>query len=295
MADVATRSNVSALNPEFWSSIMQVPLRKSLVAGAVADTRFESVLTMGDTVHYPYWDELSVTDYTPGTDITGAEDVTGTDESLTINQKKVVRFYVDDIEAMQAKYSFAMTLAEEGAYKLRDAIDTHILLNVTGAASALDDGDIGGTSGSAITATSGNVADVYVQARRKMRQMNVEDDGGWISVVTPAFAAHIERMASDAGFSVADATLRNGFAGTYLGFRIYISNNLPSAAYGGTNSDYCYIGRQGQIHAVIQKAPTMIIRDAEKRLGRYFYPHTVYGSKVFEKHKYRFLKVPIEI
>lgn len=291
---MAARSNVSALNPEFWSSIMQVPLRKSLVAAEVADTRFQAVLTQGDTIHYPYWEELSVVDYTPGTDITGAQDVTGTDETLTVDQKKVVRFYVDDIEAMQAKYSYAMTLAEEGAYKLRDAIDTHILLNVTGAASALDAGDIGGTAGSAITATSGNVADIYVEARRKMRQMNVEEAGDWISVVTPALASKIERMTSDSGFSVADATLRNGFAGSFIGFGVYISNNLPSAAHGGTNSDICYIGRRGQIHSVVQKAPSMTIRDAEKRLGRYFYPNTVYGSKVFEKSKYRFLKVPIK-
>lgn len=292
---MAARSNVSALNPEFWSSIMQVPLRKSLVAAEVANTQFEPVLTQGDTVHFPYWEELDVVDYTPGTDITGAQDITGTDETLVVDQKKVVRFYIDDIEKMQAKYSYAMTLAEDGAYQLRDSIDTHVLLNVTGAASALDDGDLGGTSGSAITATSGNVADVYIQARRKMRQMNVEDDGTWISVVTPAFASQIERMATDSGFSVADSTLRNGWAGTYLGFQIYISNNLPSASYGGTNSDYCYIGRRGQIHAVVQKAPSVTIRDAEKRLGRYFYPNTVYGSQVFNKAKNRFLKVPIKI
>ena len=188
-----------------------------------------------------------------------------------------------------------MTLAEDGAYQLRDAIDKHVLLNVTGAVSALDAGDIGGTSGSAITATSGNITDVYVQARRKMRQMNIEEAGDWISVVTPALASHIERLATDKGFSVADATLRQGFAGTFLGFGIYVSNNLPTAAHGGTNSDICYIGRAKQIHAVVQKAPSMTIREAEKRLGRYFYPNTVYGAKVFEKHKRRFLKVPIRI
>ena len=91
----AARSNVSALNPEFWSAVMQVPLRKSLVAGAVANTQFEPVLVQGDTIHFPYWQELGTDDYVPGTDITGIQDVTGTDETLVVDKKKVVRFYVN--------------------------------------------------------------------------------------------------------------------------------------------------------------------------------------------------------
>lgn len=89
------RANVSALNPEFWSSLMQVPLRKTLVSEAVADTSFESILTLGETIHYPYSSTLTVDNYVPGTDITGVEDITGTDESLTVDQKKIVRFYVN--------------------------------------------------------------------------------------------------------------------------------------------------------------------------------------------------------
>lgn len=273
---------------------MQIPLRKSLVAVEVANTEFEATLNMGDTVHFPYWQELSVVDYTPGTDITGAQDITATDETLVVDQKKVVRFYVDDIEAMQAKYGYATTLAEDGAYQLRDAIDTFVLAKTVSAVSALDAGDIGGTSGSAITSTTANIIDTYVQARRKLRQMNVEEAGDWISVVTPSVAANIEQKTTDSGFSVADASLRNGFAGTFVGFRVYVSNNLPSASYGGTNSDLLYIGRAKQIHAVVQRAPSITIRPAEKRLGAFFYPNTVYGGKVFEKAKNRFLRVPVK-
>ena len=194
---------------------------------------------------------------------------------------------------MQAKYSYAVNLAEEGAYKLRDSIDTFVLSKVTDAASALDAGDIGGTAGSAITATSGNIADVFIQGRAKLRKMNVEESGDWIAVVTPTVAALIERFAAGNGFNVQDSTIRNGYAGSYLGFKVYISNNLPTASHGGTTSDMQYLGRAKQIHAVVQKAPSMAIKDAEKRLGNYFYPNTVYGAKVFNKNTFRFLKVPI--
>lgn len=291
---MAARSNVSALNPAFWSAMMQIPLRKSLVAAEVADTKFKETLKKGDTVHFPYWSELSVTDYDPGTAITGFEDITGTDETLIVDKKKIVRWYVDDIEELQSNYQYSMTLADDAAYQLRDNIDTAVLLNVTGAASAVDDGDLGGTSGSAITATSANVIDVYVQARKKLRQMNVEESGDWISVVTPTFASLIERKTSETGFSVADASLRNGFAGSFLGFKVYVSNNMPSAAYGGTDSDHLYFGRGKQIDLVTQVMPKMDIKDVQDRLGKNFIASTVYGTKLFEKAKNRFVKVPVE-
>ncbi len=44
------RDMVSAMVPEFWSDMMQVPLRKGLVAAAVANTKFEAKLKKGDTM-----------------------------------------------------------------------------------------------------------------------------------------------------------------------------------------------------------------------------------------------------
>lgn len=288
------RSGVTGIVPEHWASMMQIPLRKSLVAAETADTQFEPVLKDGDTIHHSYFDELSVTDYTPGTDISGHEQLTANDESLTVNQSKIVRTYIDDVEELQSRPDMQEQLTNEAAYQIRDVVDTNTLLNITGAASSLDDGDIGGTSGSAITATSGNVIDIFSSAREKLRRMNVEEMGDWIVVATPKLIQRIEEKAADSGFNVADRTLRNGFVGNWMSFQWYVSNNLPTETYGGTSdTDNVYIGRRSQISLVTQMAPNVYIKDAEKRLGQYMYVHTLFGTGLFTKPSNRFLAAKI--
>lgn len=291
MADLTHRAGVTGIVPEHWASMMQVPLRKSLVSAEVANTRFEPVLKDGDTIHFSHYDSLSVTDYTPGSDISGHEELTATDETLRVNQSKIVRTYIDDVEDLQSRPDQQAIIADEAAFQIRDNIDTATLLNVTGAASALDDGDIGGTSGSAITASSGNVIDIFASAREKLRRMNVEEMGDWIVVATPKLIQKIEEKAAATGFGVSDTTLRNGFVGNWMGFQWYASNNLPTETYGSTaDTSNIYIGRARQIDLITQMAPRVIVKDAEKRLGQYLYVHSLYGTGLFEKASNRFLK-----
>jgi len=65
----AVSNDVSAIQPEIWSSMVQVPLYKTLVSFDIATTRLESELQYGDTIHMPYFGDLSAQTYTPGTEI----------------------------------------------------------------------------------------------------------------------------------------------------------------------------------------------------------------------------------
>ena len=69
MAQVVS-NDVSAIQPELWSSMVQVPLYKSLVALEVANMRLSDTLKYADTIHVPYFGSLSVATYTPGTTLT---------------------------------------------------------------------------------------------------------------------------------------------------------------------------------------------------------------------------------
>jgi len=288
------RAGVTGIVPEHWASMFQVPLRKSLVSAEVANTRFEPVLRDGDTIHSSYFAELSVQDYSPNTDIDNHQHITATDETLTVNQSRIVPIYVDNIEELQSRPSQMQALVEDASFQIRNDIDTKTLLNITGAASSLDDGDIGGTSGSAITATSGNVVDIFASAREKLRRMNVEENGDWIVVANAKLIQRIEEKAADTGFSVSDSTLRNGFVGSWMGFQWYHSNNLPTETYGGTaDTVNCYIGRRSKIDLVTQMTPNVYIKSAEKRLGDYVYVHSLFGTGLFEKAKNRFLAAKI--
>lgn len=283
-------NDLTALSPELWSALMQVPLRKSLVAAETCDTSFEADLTFGDTIHYPLHSDLTVGNYIPGTDVT-VSDVTATDETLVVDQKKYTAFYIDRIDEIQNKYDQIAAFADEAAYRLKDTIDQAVFAQVANAASALDDGDIGGTAGSGISATTANIIQVFTKARKKLRTMNVEEAGDWIAIVSPNVASVIEELATGKGFQVADATLRNGYAGDFLGFRVYVTNNLATTSYGGVTCELAYFGKAKSIHLVMQKAPGMEIKEEPRKLGRNFIAWCLYGLKVFTKNKNRFLKV----
>jgi len=289
MASEIINNDVSALVPEVWSSRLQIPLQKSLVALETASTELASELSVGDTIHKGYLGNLSANDYTAGSAM-DIQQFSATDDTVTIDKKKVVPFYMDDVEKLQTKPEYFATLADDAAYQLRDSIDADVLGEVTagiefGESTASTGSYITGTATSTITATSGNIDDVFVDARKALREGNVTEAGDWIAIISPGVASKIELNAISSGFNVADSTLKNGYAGDYLGFNIYVSNNLPSS--------HAYVGKQGAIDLVMQKEVSTQIRDVSDKLGTNFAFWTVYGYGVLSKNAKRFLDVDI--
>ena len=189
-------NDVSAITPELWSSMVQVPLYKSLVALEVANTRLESELQHADTIHVPRFGDLSAQTYTPGTTITATAQDWAYD-TLVVSAYKHVTFYVDKVEQLQANVEQARELATEAAYRLGDAIDQHVFANITGADgfTGADDEDIqGGSDAKPVSAGTGNIINVFAGARKVLRERNVEETGDWCAVVTPKIAADSPKM-----------------------------------------------------------------------------------------------------
>ena len=301
-------NDVSAITPELWSTMVQVPLYKSLVALEVANTKLSDELRNADTIHIPRFGDLSAQTYTPGTTISATAQDWAFD-NLVVSAYKHVTFYVDNVETLQTNIDQARELATEAAYRLRDAIDQHTLANITGTDgfTVADDEDIlGGTNARPISAGSANIINIFSGARRVLRENNVEEMGDWTTVVSPGVASFIETKAANVGFNVADSTLRNGYAGDFMGFQVYISNNLPSGsvstiapqvsggAVSATTAKSMYFGRKGMIDLVLQKAPALEIRKKDDMLGSNFITWTVYGSTVTTKNRSRGLNVPVQ-
>ena len=112
------------------------------------------------------------------------------------------------------------------------------------------------------------------------------ENGDWIAVMRPSVASKIELMAIGAGFNVADATLKNGYAGSFMGFHCYVSNNMTA--------NHAYIGKRGGIHCVVQQDVKMKINSSLKgQIGTEFIASVVYGHTVFVQDALRFLDVQI--
>jgi len=310
MTQVIT-NDVSAIQPELWSAMVQVPLYKSLVALEVANMRMSDTLKNGDTIHVPYFGSLTAQTYTPGTSISATAQDWAFD-NLIVSAYKHVTFYVDDPRSLTINVDQARELATEAAYQLKDVIDQHVLANITGADGfvAADDADLlsGGTNAKPVSAGTANIIQVFAGARKVLRNRNVEETGDWIAIVTPKIAADIEIKAATVGFNVADSTLRNGYAGDFMGFQVYVSNNLPSGKLtalapgaGGvtatglsaTTSKSIYFGKKGTIDVALLRAPALEIRKKDDMIGANFITWTVYGSAVFTKNRSRGLNVPV--
>lgn len=313
-------NDVSAIQPELWSSMVQVPLYKSLVAMEVANTSLSDTLKGADTIHIPRFASLSAQTYTPGTTLSATNQDWAFD-NITVSTYKHVTFYVDDARKLTLNVSQARELATEAAFQLRDAIDRFTFGKITGTAGGytVDNVDIGlgATNGAPVSAGSANIINVFAGARKFLRERNVEEAGDWCAVVTPKGASYIETKATSVGFNTADATLRNGYAGDFMGFQIYISNNLPSgnlsaispaagstvmsdAGFGGlsganasgtTPGRAWYVGRKGQIDLVLMRAPALEIRPLADRIGSNYITWTVYGGGVVKKKASRFINL----
>jgi hypothetical protein len=280
--------------------MVQVPLYKSLVAMEVAKMVGDQVKG-GDTLHIPRFGSLSAKVYTPGSAMTATNQDWAYD-TLVVSTYKYVNFYVDDARKLTLNVDQARELATEAAYQLKDAIDRHTFANITGADGfmPLDNQDVlGGTNGAPVSAGTANIINIFAGIRKFMREKNVEEAGDWCAVVTPKVASYIETKASVVGYNVADATLRNGYAGDFMGFQIYISNNLPTGALtalapnvgtnlsglaganaSATNGRALFFGRKGQINLALMKEPQMYVVQDPTRIGKNYVTWTVYGSNV---------------
>ena len=308
MTQIVT-NDVSAITPEIWSSAVQKNLYKSLVALEVSNLKLSDTLTYGDTIHVPKFEALSAQTYIPGTSLS-ATNLDWSFDTLVVSTYKHATFYVDNVEQLQANVEQIRPLAEDAAFQLSNGIDAHVFNNLTGADGfTVFNADAqlhGGSIHRPLSSGSANIINVFGNARKLLRQNNVEEMGDWIAIVTPQIAFYIEAKATTVGFNLADATLRNGYTGDFMGFGVYISNNLPSgkcstisltlstAANSATSCKSIYFGRKGMIDVVMQRRPALEIRKKDDMLGANFITWTVYGSAVFTRNRSRGLNVGVQ-
>lgn len=289
MANVTT--SIDASKAEFWEARAQINLRKSLVAQEVA--AITTSTSGGDKIHKPYFTEHSAVSYTPGTDVT-LQGASSTDDYITINTFRDVPMYLDEAEETQAYYDTMAEITDSASYQLRDAIDSAVFGQVDNG-TEFDDGDMGGTSGSAIVLASTNIITLFSNARKALQVLNVEEAGDFCAVLPPAALAYIAQSATSVGFNFADAALSNGKVGNYMGFDLYMSNNLTTGTFGGTaDTTYCYIGKKKMIQLIMLATPRMKVVDAELKIGKAIHFWTGYGVGVWTRDKSRFLDAKIK-
>ena len=226
-----------------FSAEYQMSHFKEPVYQILADTRLESSLTKGQTIARSYASDVQVNDM-GGDGSYSTQAITDTQETLVINKEKEASIYIKKLDELQAHLPLKQKYGRKLANALINQIDGDVLLAMyQGAGTTLDDGSFGGTSALGLTVTASNVATVFTTAMQKLRLKNVVynkrfqggvklevPDGMPVATISPEILSYIELYLGGKDTLLGDQVSRNGYAGYFMGFELFVSNSLAWTA-----------------------------------------------------------------
>ncbi len=114
--------------PQVWSARLLENLQKSLVFGALCNRNYEGDISQwGDTVHINVLNDITVKPYDPSVGIADPEQLSGGDTTLTIDHGAYYNFFINDVDAVQARADLMDAAMRSAAYRLACDTEDYIL------------------------------------------------------------------------------------------------------------------------------------------------------------------------
>lgn len=286
--------------PEIWSGKMIEKFYDSTVLAAISNTDYEGeIKNYGDKVNIRTKPTITIKDYKAD----GAlelERPTGSVVTLLIDQGKYFNTILDDVMEVQSDINNLSLWSDDAAEQMKIVIDTAVLGDLLGQASADNRGttagrisnDINlGVTGSplAVVPESPGVGEVTIldailRLGQVLDEQNIPETGRWI--IMPAWASTMIKMselrqAYLSGDSV--SMLRNGRIGMIDRFTLYVSNLLPSGTAAGLAAGEfaIYAGHAHGFTFASQMTKMETLR-SEQTFGQILRGLQVYGYKVLD-------------
>lgn len=210
---------ITTFIPEVWAARLQEHYRRSLVFGNLVNRNYEGEIAQyGDTVHINSLEDVTVKKYTPNTNIDDPEQLTTVEQILLIDHGMYYNFYVDDVDAVQARGDLMDAAMRNAAVKLAEDTEDFIVEKLTTAEGVI------ALSG---TLSNDTVYGEIVKIKTEMDKANVPREGRHL-VVTPDVEGYL--LQNNLVISVNGQTTTNdltgGVVGRVAGFTVYVSNAL---------------------------------------------------------------------
>ena len=203
--------------PQVWSAHLKENLHKALVFGQLCNRNWEGdIAQWGDTVHINSLADITVKPYTPSADIDEPEQLSGADTTLTIDHGAYYNFYINDVDAAQARPELMEAAMRNAARKLAEDTESYILSVIREGAGVRNSGAI----------PAGGVYELIVGIKSALDGKNVSRAGRKL-IVPPMVEAELlldNRFVT--GSAVNAERLAEGCVARAAGFDIYISNDL---------------------------------------------------------------------
>lgn len=188
-------------------------LRRMLIAEKICEVdRTDSYL-----IRNPYGSQPVAQQSASG--ITGTytvDDYTTTDDSLTVTEEVKVAEHVYDFEQTLLNFDMYANRADEQAYSFAAQVDKYVLNNLGYSATGAYTTPVGGFT------TPSNILTIMANLTAKVAGY-AEAYKGQFLVIENTDLVGFQVAGATNGFSMADATLNNGFAGRMMGVDIYVT------------------------------------------------------------------------
>ena len=225
-----SNNSISTLIEKIFAKGVQEILKPNLIGEKICGKKAHKELNAGgDTYNYGYVSRGVLQTYTAGTGVT-KQYFKGTNESMSLTTKKVFNFFLDDTEMRQHKKraAYLKQKNEEAMTAIALELDGMVMNRYQDATYKYGSGGI--TTSTTVAGKTISVANigssfgkVFASLKNRVGKLRSK-----FMVVDDFIANEIEEAAIGNTFQVGDLAFKNGYAGTYKGFKIYVSNNLTT-------------------------------------------------------------------
>ena len=205
--------------PTIWTARLLANLQDAHVLGQITNRDYEGeIQAAGDTVKIQSIGRIDVNDYDAdaATPISYAN-LQDSTTKLVIDQEKYFAFKVDDVDKVQSRPEVMNEAMSEASYGLSETSDQFLAGFYTDAATT-------------ITETSfdeDNVFELFAETKQKMVEKSIPSEMRKWMVVEP-FVYKYMVLADIFNNQDNSQTIVTGSVGEYMGFDVYVSNNLES-------------------------------------------------------------------
>ena len=263
--------------PTLWSETLYTELEKDYVGVKLSNREFEGEIRgEGDRVKIVGVGPVTVFDYTKNQDMPTAEVLSDTERTLIIDQAKGFNFFLDSIDLAQSKKGLMQAAMKEASNALSDVADRFIY--------GLEDANVEELTNSA--ANSSTILGTISDARRILMEHNVPNSARISLEVPPAIEQKLvlAKVLRDTDNS---AALGRGYIGSFMGFDIYVTNNiLPDE-----NGVYRCFARTQRAIAFAEQLSAVKAYEPELRHGDAVKGLHLYGAKIVYPKELVFLNL----
>ncbi len=262
--------------PTLWSETLYKELEKDYVGVKLCSREFEGEIRgEGDRVKICGVGPVTVFDYTKNQDMPAAEVLSDNERTLIIDQAKGFNFFIDSIDRAQSKKGLMQAAMKEASDALADVADKFVY--------SLTDESV--TDLTNANATSISIINTLAEARRILMENNVPNSTRISLEVPPAIEQKLvlAKVLRDTDNS---AALGNGYIGSFMGFDVYVSNNIEE-----TGGSYRCFARTARAIAFAEQVSSVKAYEPELRHGDAVKGLHLYGAKIIYPKEIVFLNL----